>query len=48
MLQQIADYYYQNNPHFKYILYMFGLTAKRFDLDFASQELNMDTKNPYF
>jgi hypothetical protein len=40
MILNIAKTYYSNNPHFKYILYMYGLMVKRFDLDFAKLEVN--------
>ena len=40
MILNIAKNYYSNNPHFKYILYMYGLMVKRFDLDFAKLEVN--------
>jgi hypothetical protein len=39
MILNIAKTYYSNNPHFKYILYMYGLMVKRFDLDFAKLEV---------
>jgi hypothetical protein len=48
MILNIAKTYYSNNPHFKYILYMYGLMVKRFDLDFAKLELGVDQNNPFF
>lgn len=48
MLQKMSKYYYQNNPHFKYILYMLGLIEKRYDLSFGVSELNLDKNSSYF
>jgi hypothetical protein len=39
MIQKISKWYYSNNPHFKYILFMYGLMVMRFDLDFAVLEV---------
>jgi hypothetical protein len=35
LVHQLAHYYYQNNPHMKYILYMLALMVRRCDLEFA-------------
>lgn len=48
MLAKMSKFYYENNPHFKYVLYMLGLLAMRYDLDFGIAELNLDKNNPYF
>lgn len=45
---KIAYYYYNNHPHIKYILYMYALMVRRCDLDFARQEVGLDSKNPAF
>ena len=39
MLHQLANYYYENNPHVKYILYLYALMIRRCDLEFAVQEV---------
>ena len=44
----MAGYYYENNPHLKYILYMYGLMVRRFDLEFAKQEIGLDSNSVIF
>ncbi|CAD8127197.1 unnamed protein product [Paramecium sonneborni] len=48
LINKIATYYYNNHPHMKYMLYMYALMARRCDLDFAKQEVGLDSSNPYF
>jgi hypothetical protein len=39
MYSKLANYYYQNNPHVKYLLYVYALMIRRSDLEFATQEV---------
>lgn len=48
LIKRMAKTYYDNNRHFKYILYYFGFLLKRFDLEFAKSEVGMDEKNQVF
>lgn len=48
MIRKIAKYYYDNNHHFKYILYNYGFMISRFDLEFAQEELGLDKNNEVF
>ena len=48
MIMRMAKFYYENNPHFNYILYMYAFMIKRFDLDFAKDEIGVDTENIFY
>ena len=39
-IKKFAKYYFQNNPHFKYIIFMYAYIARRYDLEFASKIFN--------
>ncbi len=47
-LRKIMQYYYNNNPHFIYILYNYAFMVRRFNIDFAAQYAMMDKNNKYF
>jgi len=47
-LRKITQYYYNNNPHFIYILYNYAFMIKRFNLEFAAKYALMDKNNKYF
>ncbi len=47
-LRKILQYYYDNNPHFIYILYNYAFMIRRFNLDFAANYAMMDRNNKYF
>jgi len=46
--KKIIKYYYDNNRHFKYVLFVYAFMVKRFDLEFAIQEVGVDASNKYF
>jgi len=46
--KKIIKYYYDNNRHFKYVLFVYAFMVKRFDLEFAIQEVGIDFNNKYF
>lgn len=48
LISKISKYYYEDNPHFKYILYNYAFMLKRFDLDFARDNLNIDENSQVF
>lgn len=48
MIRKMSKYYYDNNRHFKYILYNYGFMISRFDLAFAQEELGYDKQNEIF
>lgn len=45
--KKIIYYYYNNNRHFKYVLYVYAFMLKRFDVEFAIQELGVDSQDKY-
>ena len=47
-MRKIFEYYYNNNPHFLYILYNYAFMVRRFNLEFAANYAGMDTNNKYF
>ena len=46
--KKITQYYYENNQHFIYLLYNYAFMIRRFDLDFAAENILLDEKNEYF
>jgi hypothetical protein len=44
----MARYYYDNHPHFKYMIHMYAYMCKRFDLELAVSEVGLDYNNPTF
>ncbi|CAK56127.1 unnamed protein product (macronuclear) [Paramecium tetraurelia] len=48
LVNKIATYYYNNHPHMKYLLYMYALMVRRCNLDFAKQEVGLDSSNPCY
>ena len=46
LIKKIAKYYYDNNRHFKYVLYNYAFMIKRFDIEFAKAEIGLDENNP--
>lgn len=46
--KKIIKYYYDNNRHFKYILFVYAFMIRRFDLEFAIREVGIDVNNKYF
>ncbi|CAD8047946.1 unnamed protein product [Paramecium sonneborni] len=48
LINKIATYYYNNHPHMKYLLFMYALMVRRCDLDFAKQEVGLDSSNSCF
>lgn len=47
-LRKITQYYYDNNPHFIYILYNYAFMIRRYNLEFAADYAKMDTNNKYY
>ena len=47
-IAEMATFYHDNNPHFKYMLYVYIYMIKRFDLEFAVCEVGMDAENEVF
>lgn len=43
MIRKMAKFYYENNPHFNYVLFMYAFMIKRFNLEFAKDEIGVDT-----
>lgn len=48
MIRKMAQHYYDNNRHFKYILFNYGFMISRFDLEFAQEELGLDKNNEFY
>ena len=46
-IKKMAKYYYQNNPHFKYIIFMYAYIVRRYDLEFAAANI-FDKNDPIF
>lgn len=48
MIKKMAKYYYDDNKHFKYILYNYGFMIERYNLEFAKQEVGLNHKSNIF
>jgi hypothetical protein len=48
LIKKMAKTYYDNNRHFKFILYTYAFMLKRSDLEFARSEVGLDQNNPVF
>ena len=48
LIKKMAKNYYDNNRHFKYILYNYAFMLKRYDLEFAKCEVGLDETNKAF
>lgn len=46
--QKIIKYYYENNPHFKYVLSNYAFMLRRLDASIGIKELGIDTNNKYY
>ena len=44
-IQQIAKYYYENNPHITYLLYNYMYMLVRFDLQFGQEYVGLDSNS---
>lgn len=44
----MANFYHEDNPHLKYMLYMYILMIKRYDLEFAASEVGIDSNSEVF
>jgi hypothetical protein len=40
LIRKFSKYYYENNPHFKYLLLNYSFMIKKFDLEFAKESVN--------
>jgi hypothetical protein len=45
-IARMARYYYDNHPHFKYMLHMYAYMCKRFNLELAVSEVGLNDYNP--
>lgn len=48
LIRKMSKFYYDNNVHFRYVLYMYGFMIKRFDLDFAKEEVGFSENSEIF
>jgi hypothetical protein len=48
LIRNMSKFYYDNNPHFKLILYNYAFMCKRFDLDFAREEVGFKEDNSVY
>ena len=47
-IAEIARFYHDNNQHIKYMLYMYIFMVQRYDLEFAVNEVGIDTNNEIY
>jgi hypothetical protein len=48
LIKKMSKYYYEDNIHFKYVLYNYGFMIKRFDLYFAREELGFNENSEIY
>jgi len=46
--RKITQNYYENNQHFIYLLYNYAFMIRRYNLDFAAENILLDQNNKYF
>jgi hypothetical protein len=44
-IARMARFYYDNHPHFKYMIHMYAYMCRRFDLNLAVSEVGLDDNN---